>query len=58
MKVDKDGNLLWETKRDLPEGATFEATEIEVIDDGPIEAITATGAHPVQIVWFGVGIFL
>lgn len=28
--------------------------QIEAIDDGPIEAITATGAHPIQIVWFGV----
>lgn len=28
--------------------------QIESIDDGPIEAITATGAHPIQIVWFGV----
>ncbi|MBP9681037.1 MAG: phosphonate ABC transporter, permease protein PhnE [Bacteriovorax sp.] len=28
--------------------------QIESIDDGPIEAITATGAHQIQIVWFGV----
>ena len=28
--------------------------QIEAIDDGPIEAITATGAHPIQIVWYGV----
>jgi phosphonate transport system permease protein len=28
--------------------------QIESIDVGPIEAITATGAHPIQIVWFGV----
>jgi phosphonate transport system permease protein len=28
--------------------------QIESIDDGPVEAITATGAHPIQIVWFGV----
>ncbi len=28
--------------------------QIESIDDGPIEAITATGAHTIQIVWFGV----
>ncbi len=28
--------------------------QIESIDDGPIEAITATGAHPIQVVWFGV----
>lgn len=28
--------------------------QIESVDDGPIEAMTATGAHPIQIVWFGV----
>jgi phosphonate transport system permease protein len=28
--------------------------QIESIDDGPVEAVTATGAHPIQIVWFGV----
>ena len=28
--------------------------QIENIDNGPIEAITATGAHPIQIIWFGV----
>jgi phosphonate transport system permease protein len=28
--------------------------QIESISDGPIEAITATGAHPIQVVWFGV----
>lgn len=28
--------------------------QIESVDDGPIEAITATGAHPIQVVWFGV----
>lgn len=28
--------------------------QIESIDDGPLEAITATGAHPIQVVWFGV----
>lgn len=28
--------------------------QIESIDDGPIEAITATGAHPIQVIWFGV----
>lgn len=28
--------------------------QIESIDDGPVEAITATGAHPIQVVWFGV----
>jgi phosphonate transport system permease protein len=28
--------------------------QIENISDGPIEAMTATGAHPVQIIWYGV----
>lgn len=28
--------------------------QIESVDDGPIEAMTATGAHPIQVVWFGV----
>lgn len=28
--------------------------QIESIDDGPVDAITATGAHPIQVVWFGV----
>lgn len=28
--------------------------QIENINDGPIEAMTATGAHPVQVIWFGV----
>lgn len=28
--------------------------QIESIDDGPMEAMTATGAHPIQVVWFGV----
>jgi phosphonate transport system permease protein len=28
--------------------------QIESIDPGPVEAITAVGANPVQIVWFGV----
>lgn len=28
--------------------------QIEIMDNGPVDAITATGAHPVQIVWFGV----
>ena len=28
--------------------------QIENIGDGPIEAMTATGAHPIQVVWFGV----
>lgn len=28
--------------------------QIEHCDEGPIEAITSTGAHPIQIVWFGI----
>jgi phosphonate transport system permease protein len=28
--------------------------QIESINDGPMDAITATGAHPIQVVWFGV----
>ncbi|MFK8138410.1 MAG: phosphonate ABC transporter, permease protein PhnE [Bdellovibrionales bacterium] len=28
--------------------------QIENIHDGPIEAITATGAHPIQVIWYGV----
>ena len=28
--------------------------QIENIDEGPMEAIIATGAHPIQVVWFGV----
>lgn len=28
--------------------------QIEDIDEGPVEAITSTGAHPIQIIWFGI----
>ncbi|EQC49377.1 phosphonate ABC transporter, permease protein PhnE [Bacteriovorax sp. BSW11_IV] len=28
--------------------------QIENISEGPIEAMTATGAHPVQVIWYGV----
>jgi phosphonate transport system permease protein len=28
--------------------------QIEAIDNGPMDAITTTGAHPIQVVWFGV----
>ena len=28
--------------------------QIENISDGPLEAMTATGAHPIQVIWFGV----
>ncbi len=28
--------------------------QIENIDEGPLDAIRSTGAHPIQVVWFGV----
>jgi phosphonate transport system permease protein len=28
--------------------------QIESINQGPLEAVMATGAHPIQVVWFGV----
>jgi phosphonate transport system permease protein len=34
--------------------AKLYSEQIENIDDGPIEAMTATGAHPIQIIWYGV----
>lgn len=34
--------------------AKLYSEQIENISDGPIEAMTATGAHPIQIIWFGV----
>lgn len=34
--------------------AKLYSEQIENISDGPIEAITATGAHPIQVVWYGV----
>lgn len=34
--------------------AKLYSEQIENISEGPIEAITATGAHPIQVVWFGV----
>lgn len=34
--------------------AKLYSEQIEGINDGPIEAMTATGAHPIQIVWYGV----
>lgn len=34
--------------------AKLYSEQIENISNGPIEAITATGAHPVQVIWFGV----
>jgi phosphonate transport system permease protein len=34
--------------------AKLYSEQIESIDDGPMEAIIATGAHPIQVIWFGV----
>lgn len=34
--------------------AKLYSEQIENIDNGPIEAITATGAHPIQVIWYGV----
>jgi phosphonate transport system permease protein len=34
--------------------AKLYSEQIESIDDGPIEAMTATGAHPIQVIWYGV----
>lgn len=34
--------------------AKLYSEQIENIEDGPIEAITATGANTVQIIWYGV----
>ena len=34
--------------------AKLYSEQIENISNGPIEAITATGAHPIQVIWFGV----
>lgn len=34
--------------------AKLYSEQIENISDGPIEAMTATGAHPIQVIWFGV----
>jgi phosphonate transport system permease protein len=34
--------------------AKLYSEQIENIDNGPVEAITSTGAHPIQIIWFGV----
>lgn len=34
--------------------AKLYSEQIEGIDDGPIEAMMATGAHPIQVIWFGV----
>jgi phosphonate transport system permease protein len=27
---------------------------IEAVDDGPIEGIMATGANPIQVIWFAI----
>lgn len=34
--------------------AKLYSEQIESVSEGPIEAMTATGAHPIQVVWFGV----
>ncbi len=34
--------------------AKLYSEQIENIGDGPIEAMTATGAHPIQVIWYGV----
>jgi phosphonate transport system permease protein len=34
--------------------AKLYSEQIEHIDEGPLDAIMSTGAHPVQVVWFGV----
>jgi phosphonate transport system permease protein len=34
--------------------AKLYSEQIENVSDGPIEAITATGAHPIQVIWYGV----
>lgn len=34
--------------------AKLYSEQIETISDGPIEAMTATGAHPIQVIWYGV----
>lgn len=34
--------------------AKLYSEQIENINDGPIEAIKATGAHTIQVIWFGV----
>jgi phosphonate transport system permease protein len=34
--------------------AKLYSEQIENISNGPVEAMTATGAHPVQVIWFGV----
>lgn len=34
--------------------AKLYSEQIESIGEGPIEAMTATGAHPIQVIWYGV----
>lgn len=34
--------------------AKLYSEQIENIGEGPIEAMKATGAHPIQVIWFGV----
>ncbi|MEC9282401.1 MAG: phosphonate ABC transporter, permease protein PhnE, partial [Bdellovibrionota bacterium] len=34
--------------------AKLYSEQIENISEGPLEAMTATGAHPIQVIWYGV----
>lgn len=34
--------------------AKLYSEQIENISNGPLEAMTATGAHPIQVIWYGV----
>lgn len=34
--------------------AKLYSEQIESIEDGPIEAMTSLGAHPIQIIWYGM----
>ena len=34
--------------------AKLYSEQIENINDGPVEAMRATGAHPIQVIWYGV----
>ena len=34
--------------------AKLYSEQIENIDDGPLEAMISTGAHPIQVIWYGV----
>jgi phosphonate transport system permease protein len=34
--------------------AKLYSEQIEAIDKGLVESVAATGAHPIQVIWFGV----